>query len=305
MASGKQVVVTVSTAENLPDCSWFGSMDPYVVAYTLPGRKHVRQTKPHKDGYNKSFNVKPEWNEDLGNTMTLPIEEDSALVLEVWDENMFFDTLVGKTETSLDPTEFVHTALSTSGSLVYQFKLLDGTKKEGVWETALGESPTKATPAPPSSVATAVASTVTEAEAAASTSPLEAVTPVQAEEAAPEAKAKVEVAAPQVVEAAEVETPAGEVAEVEAETAPVASDADATGADAPYTENSAAEAPVQEAVVAEKSGTGEIADSTTADGDAVGLDYSTIDQEVQRAANRKRILNKKGGRGRGRGRGKK
>ena len=277
-AEGKQVRVTVSTAKELPDMSWFGNMDPYVVVYTLPGRKHIRQTKPHNDGYNKSYNVNPEWTEDLGNVMTLPIENDTTLVLEVWDENWVFDKLLGKTETSLEPGEFVHTALSTSGDLEYKFEIIEP-KKGGVWETAFGEE-SKAAAAAPAAEAPKngveakegepVAEPASEADASTAEAP-PAEAPAAAE--APEAASETEKAAEE-----SVEKPAEEAAEKAAEEA---------------AEKPAAE-PAEKAAE-ETTGKGEEKESEE-------LDCSKVDEEARKAANSKRIL--KGGRGRGRGRGR-
>jgi hypothetical protein len=284
--------------------------------------------------------------------MKLPIEDDTALVLEVWDENMFFDTLVGKTETSLDPEDFVHSSLSKSGNLVYKFEIIDGAKKEGVWETALGDGATaNASPAEtdvPEAVSSTDATTpesagvntAPEAVAAtvAATEPVPAVEAVSASEVSPPAEAATEAEAeaetPQDAAAEEAAVPAALVAVPETDAPSVADAADAvdpaapaadaadvadaaadapeggaSGVEAPSAEDPAAEAPSEERLTTEKTvdavsavAKGGVEEEET---EGEGLDYSTVDQEAQRAANRKKILNKKGGRGRGRGRGKK
>jgi hypothetical protein len=91
--------IEIHEVKCLPDSQLIGKQDPYLVATTTPsegGMSARTQVCPNGD-------TNPVWHPDMGSVMGLkPQAEDKQLLLQVWNQNLLVDSLLGSTSIPLE-----------------------------------------------------------------------------------------------------------------------------------------------------------------------------------------------------------
>jgi CRP-like cAMP-binding protein/uncharacterized protein YciI len=95
----KTLIIEVLEASGIRDISRLHQQDPYVMCSLLPSRT-VQRTKAVTMG-----GTSPKWSRMQGNLISLPISpNDEQLLIEVWNENLVNDELIGSVEFPLTET---------------------------------------------------------------------------------------------------------------------------------------------------------------------------------------------------------
>ena len=82
------MTVTAHYAMCLPNVQLFGAQDPYVVVKTLPSQTSIGRTKCHNNG-----GTNPVWESEL---LLYPNEYDDNVQIEVWNDNVVIDSIIGE-----------------------------------------------------------------------------------------------------------------------------------------------------------------------------------------------------------------
>lgn len=96
--AGRAAVLEILSCDSLPDVQWLGNQDPYVVATAWPSGYSRCQTV-----HSESGGIRPRWTSKQNNTLVVVIaEKDTAVRLQVFNANMFYDDLIDSVEIPID-----------------------------------------------------------------------------------------------------------------------------------------------------------------------------------------------------------
>ena len=109
---GRTVEIEVHAAYDIRDVQWIGKQDPYVIAVPLPSGMSFAGTRAHTDGHRN-----PRWDERLKHTLDLQLKEgDDQISLQLWNDNTFYDDLIGTLTVRITADGFLGVPLADDGS---------------------------------------------------------------------------------------------------------------------------------------------------------------------------------------------
>jgi hypothetical protein len=135
----KTLIIEVLEANQIRDLSRLHQQDPYVLCSLLPSRTSQRTKAVTMGG------TAPKWSRMHGNLISVPIApNDESLLIEVWNENLVNDELIGSvefplTETALKVNCTSKLRLDTGGDLDLNISMAATQSREMVGKTIMVE----------------------------------------------------------------------------------------------------------------------------------------------------------------------